>query len=99
MPGSVRARALCPSSSARARTCRTADQLLGFIESDPADFGELVAIADEDVGAVGWLRGQVDHSAAGGWMDAAADLRPYRDLNRRSVTDQKDAFERQLESH
>lgn len=29
-------------------------ELLGFAESDPADFGEFALVADEDVGCPGW---------------------------------------------
>lgn len=49
-------------------------ELIGFGEGDPADFGELVAVADEDVGAVRRPGGHLDHGATGCGVDAAADL-------------------------
>jgi hypothetical protein len=66
-------------------------QLVGFGEGDPADFGELVAVADEDVGAVGWPGGHVDHGAAGGRVDPAADLLAGFDLEAGLFLDFADA--------
>jgi hypothetical protein len=66
-------------------------ELLGLSEGHPADLGELVVVADEDLRAVGGPGGHIDHRASSDGVDAATDLLPCVNLEACLFLDLTDA--------